>query len=793
MSLISRNINNRTVSRGLGGVITTSEDDGCEKVSIVIEAIVVIEEEFYPNTISKGWEWNRSIPQDKDSIRSRIENTVGGYSLNLEEGSVEVDWVGAAKSGLGLSKLKSKKILNSKRKWIPEIETGVYSVLNKTRSLGSKDSYSKVLSALTSSIGEAWLDTTIQISSFIRDLKFSNIPKHSWVYDEALNSKYTYKVDGNQLVVNTLDLYQVGCNSLEAADIKCHDEYKGFGESNREIVYTKQFPCIDTKVTTIKNNEVYEWTKVDNFRSSSSVDRHYIVDELNGKIVFQSKVPSKKYFVKEDLGSSIEVFEPLEELLESGFITIDNVEVEYKSKSKYKLFFENRPQGTTSQGDYFTLTQKGKFLDSEEIYLAYKVAPRLDVNLSQKNFETDLNIKPYRSLESSGILQLDVDNINVGSLALSCSKPNIVSNIFGPVKIGSDTVRLEATALNRNIKPVEEIKITFKAEEGSLEGEGLENFKVTNLDGKAFCSYFYEYEEKSLYTITNPKHIGVSSYFEVNNLPPGLSKEDIGVFQILKTDPLKGSLGIDYDVESYDYEDNSIELSNELLDSEEYKTLYDTLLADGIDKSNINQELCLNTYYNFGMAIVYYANGLATSKEVILRSTNKKIFFEDTEIQNKIAQFGNIVKVKVFKRGELVFNMEEVHRTGKSFDRLLYKYSEEEELHLPLRCNRIVGNRLFYDNILLPRGEALEESNIIAGYKVFYPQTKSVFAEAEDPSSGNIVRSNEIKLKLEFPDYLKGSRGFKFIEASNIEEGGLGGTVFLTVNPEITNSVNIFI
>jgi hypothetical protein len=312
---------------------------------------------------------------------------------------------------------------------------------------------------------------------------------------------------------------------------------------------------------------------------------------------------------------------------------------------------------------------------------------------------------------------------------------------------------------------------------------------VSNLLGIASTSYQYDYSDESLQRFRNPTHILNSSYFEVNDIPPGVLAEDITIFQCLKTDPFYGTIGNEYDVTSTDTRGNYLvlNLGEEVQDYEEYKTMYTVEFARDDDsgaqsRQNINRELCLDSYYNYGLAVVSYGNTIQRSG-IIREIGSDYVVIEGPE------EFLLPDKVRLFKRSALKFNLSE----EKTHDRILYSYSTEEEAYKPIKATRIIGERIYLDDVLLPIGSLTDDNKIIAGYKLFFPELVTLQATAIDPATGSLIRSNLIKLKINFPGYLKGENGFKFIDSENDEESALGGTNFLTINPEIPNVLNIIV
>ena len=798
MSLIAR-LQENIISRGLGGVVTPPEEEStCETVTISLEQVVTSKEIFYPITGTyagvSGWKWNKSIAQSIDNISSRIESSIGGYTHNLDEGSIASDWYGSALSGLKLSKISEFQDVTKRVGWRPSIEKGSYSIFHKTKAINSKACVSKILSE-TVSLEEEALDNSVQINLFKRDNNLNNIPYLQYVFGQ-INERYYFNIEDRELSVSNVFEKRIGSTQIDKESIECHSEYLGVGKTDRSICYAEYFPCINSQVLTVSGDIVNEWVKVDSFINSNETDRHYILDDLNGKIVFPKKVLDKKLFIKEDSGNYIEFFEELANLPESGRILVAGSTIPYYSKGKYKIYCASNRVASLAIGSFALEKQLGKTLQIDEhVYVNYTAVPRVDYDLLEEVFEDkSINLKPYKKINSNGILELSIEEKNVNSIILSCDKAKIVNNVFGTLFVQSDATNITAEVLNSNGKPEQEIKVTFEASEGNFEGIVPSITKVTNLNGLAKTSYQYEYSDKSLQVFSNPKTIGSSSYFEVNSLPPGINPEDITVFQSLKIDPFYGSLGASFEPESIEEVTNTnylkVSLNKEIKDAHEYKTLYTQEYArediSGFStRAEINRELPLKGYYNYGLAILEY-DSLIKKSAIIRYAEGNCIHIEGIE-----DSFLMPSKITLFKRSELKFNPSSI--LDRSHDRIIHSFDSELGVFSPVKATRIIGNRIYFDNIQLPEGSLTSDETMIAGYKLFFPQLVSMKAFATNPATGFIVSSNEIKIKVDFPPYLKGGNGFRFITDNEDEGSALGGANFITINPEIPNVLNIIV
>lgn len=92
--------------------------------------------------------------------------------------------------------------------------------------------------------------------------------------------------------------------------------------------------------------------------------------------------------------------------------------------------------------------------------------------------------------------------------------------------------------------------------------------------------------------------------------------------------------------------------------------------------------------------------------------------------------------------------------------------------------------------------------SIVYKYKIYFSRVAKLQAKCIDPASGNLIKSNEILLRIDLPLHMKGINtlgipyGFGF--KNNIGDPelkvlgtGLGGANFITINPNVENIFNI--
>ena len=129
MSIVNRGLGftKTLIMKGLG-LVSESDDsnNSVREYSILIESNIKPKHFFYPltgafseNENVTGWKYSKSIPQDLNNIYQRIENSLGGYEYNLEEGSIRKDWEGAVLEGIKLDRIIKEYKRNYSSEWKP--------------------------------------------------------------------------------------------------------------------------------------------------------------------------------------------------------------------------------------------------------------------------------------------------------------------------------------------------------------------------------------------------------------------------------------------------------------------------------------------------------------------------------------------------------------------------------------------------------------------------------------------------------------------------------------------------
>jgi hypothetical protein len=765
------------VSKDLGGLLEATNVLSCKRYTIPMLCLVHTEEEYYPATgvyatqeKIPGWRWDRTIPQRLEQESARINTSIGAH-LNFEEGLVDEDWLACTVGGLQVEEVKELQLANKRLGWFPSVDAGVYNVFGYEKRMYGDFSSCKLLTGNTWTIPEYVSQASISISVYKRNNNFINIPFIKYEYDESLAKNYSFKIENDSIKLKEVLDFKVGSLDLEEPD--CHYETLGLVNSDRNIAYTRFFPVKDIKVfEETTSGEFTQLEKVNKFTNSPQT-KEYILEKETGKILFNTKTTKTK-IVSSAQGNVVSFYESLEDILEEAMVGNFN----YLKRDNYSIYIKDENH-TIVAGN--TLEFKGVTETvSKALYVAYEVAPRIEFSVAgtEEKLTSKKDIKAYSSIDGSGIISLRVNERHISSITLTCDKALIGDFSYKTLFVGNDSTNLTATVKDSAGNLIEEAKVFFESNIGVFDSFNTSVTRQTNLAGECYVNFSIPKTTKVLEEIlTNPEAGDV--YTLSKDIPAGVSLEDISVFQILKTDPFYGSLGTQYSVASHSAPNKRVTVSEDILDPEDYISYQANLPDDEYYEDNLS---CQKVYSNYGLAI--------TKKQIGLNTITKKYIIEDIKGRDiylsNSASFDGITSITLFKKGELQFNP----NNDNWLERLAYY--KEGDVYKKVAVTEINKNKIKL-NKTLPPASMTNTNNLIAGYKIHYPQYYKLQAYAIDPATGNKIYSNNINILTDFPGYLKGSTGFKFKTTGNDSESGLGGSNFITINPTQPYQLNFLI
>jgi len=637
-----------------------------------------------------------------------------------------------------------------------------------------------------------------------------------------------YKIVDEQIILSPSHNIKVGVEENDFLSIKNYWEEKGKGNSNGRLVFTKYFPIKKDSFSLVaidSFNNVKVLKEVNAISSHDNSEYIYSVDYDLG-IIQIGGVQEPDLILKEDLSIddiqiSVLNMKEMRTYPEFGILKIKDELIYYKSKNHDTFFecsrgFNNTVPSSYVRGEVFRSIQNGKSIDaSNKIYCKYDAVPKVRYEVSDRieryaNKYGFLNLKPIYNVRENGIIQISSIDKHISDIKLEIDADTISGNIFGPVYYGTDFRQFTAIAIDSLGNPVEDIEITIKIAYGpGWLGYSLREYTaISNSEGEIYTLYGVPYDWNSISKkITEVVQDGYSTIMTAERLPESIAGDGIQIYQVMKHDPILGTNGkvmdpwISYNGDlNWDHYDATFNkawvkvLTNESDLVSNYEGGDISVFLEGPNQEVVRFDRKI--IQSIRMADEYYLSGVLNPNQGSIIGVK---FVLDTNIPTQYSSW-SLKEVTVFEREAVRFSP--INLNGSR--RVIYEWKADavhpitklQGAYFPLRANRVIGNKLYFDEKLLPIPEPYGANSNVGGYLAICSDIAEFYAECVDPTSGNIIKSNRIRVRVDIPPYLNGVSienglsipyGFKFANENFIDASGIGGATFLTINPFDSN------
>lgn len=819
-------------------------------LSLSVENCVSISDKYVPltgvhatETEINGWVYDRRRVEDWDTLRTRYNTFLGGHRDGLKDGLPLEAFQSGSIANLSYHDTVQYRNQNFLT-WTPRVVTGAYSLYWCERNLYSDYSYSENVDIGQDLIGVSTMRLrddaayqTIEAAIWERRSDFSIFKLKNFDYVEEftgeldLGSNSRLETESadvfipanfasrkNETTIRDSILYfnqdtqlKVGINEpaldlgfVPAALIENIWESKGTGAATGRDLFTRFFPLQKNSVTVVDviSETIGTWVEVETLNFSGPTDRHYVVDYDLG-IVTIGGYKAENLILSKALSESdteIEVFSTsaLNQYPDQGILIVGGEQILYYTKTGSGFSDCIRGYNSTtpeafSRGQTVEDIQHG--LGSEgAFYLSYIAVPRVNYEVTpyiyrSANKSDWLDLKPVQNVETNNVLQILSSQLNLEEIILETDAPPLGGNLFGPVYYGTDVSKFTARALDASGSPVEGITLTIEIVEGegSFNGSNASYSSLTNTLGEIYSFYNAPYTNDAVELIvTDVTHDGADTVMEVPQLQTGSDLQDIWVFQILKHDEALGSIGLLREVVVENlatvmpHGDTSLEIDG-FVDKEDYKDGWIYII--GTDSVKRYRKI-LNVW---------------DSTDGSGRPISVLGLDEALPSGTSVGQ-----SIRLYKSDEKEWNSSLLNGSRV----ILYEFSNEVQhpltgevgAYAPIHPNSITSNTLTFEarNLALPAPE--DDTLNLGGYAVIAPSEVLVQAYGTDPASGRIIRSNQIKLALNLPGFLRGvdrsgelpiPTGWTLVSEEFNIGTALGGANFITINPA-ANNINQF-
>jgi len=767
-----------------------------------------------------GWQWNRRTIPSVAANFTRYLTYAGGHEAGLLDGTALKDWQSGVLSGISYDSLVHMPLGNTLT-WTPRYKTGAFSVYWNSRVLYSDYSFSQnvewnvdgrqqmllrddcvynsiraQLFERTSSYEIVAIREATLLSAFTGILvSEARLTLNEGVpadWSQVETRKREMVIDDNILYFNQDFSIKVGVG------ISAHsDSWQSMGPGliNGRPLFAKYLPLLSGSVSLISVDATgicTVWEEQSNLNFSGPEDEHFSVNYDLGVITTGGyKAPSLV------LRSAVTAFstevqvvnlDDIDSYPEQGVLEIGSELVYYSGKTRNS--FTNCVRGhagTTAaahlKGALVHDRQHGKGT-TDDWYISYTATPRVDYEVSDydlrsANHSTWLDVRAIANVKANNIVQIVSQDDNLAEIVLTTDSPLLGGNLFGPVYYGTDTSKLTATGYDASGSPVEDVELTIyiKSGDGKLNGS-LDRFSAdSNSLGQVHAFYNAPYNsDETTMEVTSTTHVGSDTHMTVNFTTPAQPNE-VWVFQVLKHDPVLGSVGdfVDAFAAGTAAEPNGLGYVDVwMAHTEDYNG--GTMLLE--DATGVRRSLPIRwaeQQYdgNNEPYVRFFLDQSALSSWI--SGTEKCWLFQEEAVEWN----------SVLKRGARVILYEWTTNAK-------HPITGEVGAYMPVRPDSIQGNTLIFNNRLLAIPDSGDIENNLGAYVVVAPGEVRCSAYGRDPFSGNLITSNDVRLRLRLPNTLTGvddsgalpiPHGWTLVTEEFNIGAGLDGANFLTVNP----------
>ena len=776
-----------------------------------------------------GWLWNRRTIQSAVSNQTRYMTYVGGHEDGLLDGTKLEHWQSGVLDRIDYQGITHMRV-GDDLTWTPRYTTGSFSVYWDDRNLYSDYSYSEsaeweidgrtalrlredavynsINAALykrldtyeIASIREALLVETFTgvFSGGARVSVDSGVPGD---WSQVETRKREMVVEDGVLYFNQDMSIQVGAEYGEAADILESWEYQYDGLRDGRPLFLKYFPLARGSVELVSidsGNNVTVWTERPTLNFSGPADKHFSVNYDLGTIQTGGyKAPDLVLALASeahDVEIDVVVSDNLDSYPDQGVIVIGTEEIYYLGKTKSAFVDCVRGfNGTTAQdhpkGSTVEDRQHGQH-STDAWYVRYKAVPRVDYevtdyDLRTANYSTWLDVRPIKNTKTNNIVQIVSQDTNLAEIVLTTDSPLIGANLFGPVFYGTDVSKLTATAYDAAGNPVEDIDLTIYIKDGVgvLNGSLGSYTAQSNTAGQVSCFYSAPYDnDDAIMEVTKTEHVGADTHMSVNFTTTVVPSE-VWVFQILKHDPVLGTVGNSAEVSALGsaVEPNGLGYADVYMDHTDDYDGGTMLLEDAAGvRRTLNIRWSELRYDGSGEPFVrYFLEELPSASWMALSPATQPCWLFQEEA---------VTWDSALRRGARVILYEWTTNAK-------HPITGQAGAFMPVRPTAVQDNVLVFEGRNLPIPDPDDDTTNLGAYVVIAPSEVRCSAYGRDPYTGRLITSNDLRLRLQLPNTLTGvdssgalpiPYGWTFITEEFNIGAGLDGANFITINPAAT-------
>ncbi len=408
------------------------------------------------------------------------------------------------------------------------------------------------------------------------------------------------------------------------------------------------------------------------------------------------------------------------------------------------------------------------------IYVAYRATPRVEYEeegYSNTSTAIDADVSPLGQSLNKGFVTLGRTDLDIASIVLSTTK-DIYSSLggtYGPVYLGADYAPLFATVYSSSGEVVPNAEVTFFFDTdpsfGGLGGSRSTIEKRTGIDGIARTFYVPPASIESMgYYITST---GTGSILSASTDANFIEEQDIYTYYVLKDDPFIGIAGADTEMGEVEWDSAAFNGRKTIA----YKW----------DATAVNP-------------ISGHLGAYAPLRPVSITS-GYELTYADTLDVPDTTSYGVVVESGTLTSG----NFNSLSDTAQTWTVNEWN-GHVVSLAATGEVRRILTNTT--DTIILagnftqiPTGTytILDRTPNLGAYWVVSDRFIILRASVYSPKLGKTIYSNPLTLRIEIPEYMKGSYisdslqevpfGWRIIDGTYEQASAIDGATYISINP----------
>ena len=430
--------------------------------------------------------------------------------------------------------------------------------------------------------------------------------------------------------------------------------------------------------------------------------------------------------------------------------------------------------------------------DGWNIGVAYETTPRIEY---EPRYSSDLliadsvDVRPTSNEKANGIIHISRKPTQLTEILLEVDKNKIGNALYGPVYLTNDYALLTATAYDHEEDPVPGLLLTIEETNspfvGLLNGVQAPYTAKTVQSGQIKTSFTPGSLEDSFGAkVSSVSFSGLNTLITIPGDYRNVDLADVFIFGITKDDPMIGTVGLQSDTTAF--------ANTSTYPQAQASLTLSTITGYAVNVNDVYSE----NYFNNGTVTITTTGGQTYLRTIVYYKNGILYLNESVPIV-----FADIDTVYIMHEDWQEWNPNDLNGRKK----IIYEW-DTSAIHpitgnlgayfpiTPSSVSYSGGYSTFTFNYTLPVPNKDDDTNNLGGYWLTTPTVVTFRAYGNDPLTNNLIYSNEVSVRIELPDYLKGVEdavngripyGMRCsYTTSGYTATGYGGSTFLSINAQ---------